>query len=279
VTETHDAPFKVRIGLGIPSPGWWKSGFGYALTTMIGHFERSHLSIPEDRRPELVTIVIDGHLPQVRHQIAGTALMEGCTHLLWLDTDMMFPADTLTRLLSHNVDVVGANYPRRTYPHVPTAHYGGGGREGTVWTEDDKRGIEEVKHVGLGVCLMHMRVFEAVDAPYFAFVPSGKEMLSVRGEDVYFCEKLREVGIKTWVDHDISRAVGHIGDETFTLRHSHTARRIEDAEAKAKARAASGIVTEAEAAAAAIAPELENAAVEGADIPAGISAPVAEAAE
>ena len=46
MTETHDAPFKVRIGLGIPSPGWWKSAFGDALTTMIGHSERSHLSIP-----------------------------------------------------------------------------------------------------------------------------------------------------------------------------------------------------------------------------------------
>ena len=283
-------PWKIRVGIGVPSGGTWHSGFGFSLVTMIGHFERSHVDVPEEHRPEVVLISIDGHLPDVRTRIMGEAVIERCTHLLFLDSDMIFPPDTLHRLLRHNLPIVGANYPRRIFPHLPTAHYGGPDAQGGVVWSENKTGVERVKHVGFGCVLMDMRLVDAIDPPYFVFAPDGEHGLTTRGEDVYFCEKLlRDAGIPTHVDHDLSMEIGHIGEQVFGMHHAYSGRIVqaemdakkaaEDAEAKAKARAASGIVTEAEAAAAAIAPDLENAAVEGADIPAGISAPVAEAAE
>lgn len=271
-------PWKLRIAVGVPSNGEWKSSFGYCLTQMIGFFERSHVQVPEDVRPEVVLISIDGHLPDVRHRIAAEAAVERCTHLLWLDSDMIFPPDTLHRLLRHNLPIVGANYARRVYPHVPTAHYLDRGADGVVWS-DGKTGTEIVKHVGCGVCLMDIRVFDAVEPPYFAFVADAKTGLVTRGEDVYFCEKLAAAGIPTHVDHDLSQEIGHEGEMVFTMEHARIARKAKAEEDAIKAAEKAAIVTEAEAAAAAIAPDLENAAVEGADIPAGISAPVAEAAE
>lgn len=230
MTETAEAetPWKIRVGIGVPSPGEWKSGFGHALVQMIGYFERCHAHLPDDVRPEIVLVAVDGHLPEVRHRIAGEAVLEKCTHLLWLDSDMIFPPDTLHRLLRHNVAVVGVNYPRRTWPHIPTSHAGGEAKAGIVWSEEGKTGIEEVKHVGLGVCLMDIRVFDAIEPPYFMFEPDPKTRLNVRGEDVFFFEKLRrEAGIPTYIDHDLSREVGHVGEMIFTLAHAWAARQVE----------------------------------------------------
>jgi hypothetical protein len=251
-------PWKLRVGIGVPSGGVWNSAFGFSLVTMIGYFERSHLDVPDDVRPEIVLIAIDGHLPDVRTRILGEAVRERCTHLLWLDSDMLFPPDTLHRLLRHNLPIVGANYPRRIFPHLPTAHYGGDGpaNEGVVWSED-KTGTERVKHVGFGVCLIDMRLVDQVDPPYFVFAPDGKHGLTTRGEDVYFCEKLlRDAGVPTHVDHDLSHEIGHIGEQVFGMAHAYTGRTVQ---------------AEIDAAKAAEAADLGNAVVEGAD--------VAEAAE
>src|SRR5215469_10900639 len=45
---------------------------------------------------------------------------------MWIDADMEFPPDTLTRLIAHNRDIVGANYRVRTPPYSFCAHYADG---------------------------------------------------------------------------------------------------------------------------------------------------------
>jgi hypothetical protein len=307
-------PWKLRVGIGVPSGGSWHSGFGFSLVTMIGHFERSHVDVEEERRPEVVLIAIDGHLPDVRTRILGEAVRERCTHLLWLDSDMIFPPDTLHRLLRHNLPIVGANYPRRIFPHLPTAHYGGDPQGGVVWSEGNE-GIERVKHVGFGCVLMDMRLVDAIDPPYFVFAPDGEHGLTTRGEDVYFCEKLlRDAGIPTHVDHNLSHEIGHVGEQVFGMAHAYTGRTVQaemDAQRRAEEAAkAADVVTEAEAAGGAMAPwpehdcegecrhrsdcavhngpalepgpcdcgaDLANAVLEGADVPAPVQVRWAEA--
>jgi hypothetical protein len=246
-------PWKLRVGIGVPSGGVWNSAFGFSLVTMIGYFERSHVDVPDEKRPEIVLIAIDGHLPDVRTRILGEAVREKCTHLLWLDSDMLFPPDTLHRLLRHNLPIVGANYPRRIFPHLPTAHYGGPDAQGGVVWSENKTGTEIVKHVGFGCVLMDMRLVDAVDPPYFVFSPDGQHGLTTRGEDVYFCEKLlRDAGVPSHVDHDLSHEIGHIGEQVFGMAHAYTGRTVQ---------------AEIDAQKAAEAADLDNAELEGADVP------------
>jgi hypothetical protein len=40
------------------------------------------------------------------------------------------------------------------------------------------------------------------------------------GEDVFFCQKAAAAGFKIWIDHDVSKEIGHIG--TFEFKHDHT---------------------------------------------------------
>src|SRR5881394_3978309 len=55
-----------------------------------------------------------------RDIIAKAAIREGATHLMFIDSDMEFPADGIQKLMERDVDIVGGIYPRRQYPYRPT---------------------------------------------------------------------------------------------------------------------------------------------------------------
>jgi len=147
-------------------------------------------------------------IPLGRNQCAGAAQIMKATHLLFLDTDMVFPADTLTRLLAHDKDIVGATYSRRVPPfHALTV------------TEEDEHihvtaGLRQVKLMPTGCLLIRLGVFNALAKPYFNLVAEGDQL---RGEDYYFCEKARAAGFELWCDGDLSSQLGHIGQKIHRL--------------------------------------------------------------
>jgi hypothetical protein len=57
-------------------------------------------------------------------------------------------------------------------------------------------------------------VFAKLEEPYFYFeqLPNNK----ILGEDIYFCIKAKDAGIDTWVDHDLSMEIKHIGQYTYS---------------------------------------------------------------
>jgi GT2 family glycosyltransferase len=140
--------------------------------------------------------------------LADIALEWGALWLLWLDADQTFPPDTLTRLLARRKAIVGANCRRRDPDKiVPTAYIEqDGGLEPVLPSGDD---VQEVANLGLAVCLTHANVFRKIGQPYFfdQMLPDGIHAI---GEDVSFCRKARAAGFPVFVDHALSRAVGHM---------------------------------------------------------------------
>ena len=92
-------------------------------------------------------------LPQARTQLIQHAMQRRASHLLFIDGDMTFPANALTRLFKHGEMVVGANYRRRS------SH----GHKFTATTDNQpvdsvgKAGLEAVDFLGLGVCLIDLQ--------------------------------------------------------------------------------------------------------------------------
>lgn len=209
---TMPDPQDLRVAVLVPSHSEWKSGFGYSLANMVANF--CNAKYEGGGKKEIEIINVGGSmLPEVRHRLVAEAFKWGATHALWLDSDMMFPRDTLQALLRHNLPVVGANYVRRTFPCIPTAHLPGDG--GMLWTEPGDEGLVEVKHLGGGVKLVDMRVYDAIELPFFVFEPT-ENGVGLRGEDVYFCHKVRDAGIPIFVDQELSQHIGHIGEMVFT---------------------------------------------------------------
>lgn len=127
--------------------------------------------------------------------------------VLFLDSDMTFPPDTLPRLIQHDKDVVCATYVRRYPPHDLL------GKSLSGKPEDVGGGVEEVAGIPLGVCLIRREIFDKLRAPYFRLL-FNEETGKVTSEDYIFCHQVRELGYKVWIDFDLTKEVGHIGRVT-----------------------------------------------------------------
>ena len=152
-----------------------------------------------------------------RNSIVETAIKEKCDYVMFIDGDMRFPKDTLTRLLKHNKDIIGVNATTRSEPVKPTAKNFQIGEDGKVsWFpiySKERKGIEIVDGIGCGVVLVKIEVFKKMEMPYYFFETLQKK--AVLGEDIYFCIKAKDAGFDTWVDHDLSMQIGHVGSYIY----------------------------------------------------------------
>lgn len=159
-----------------------------------------------------------------RQELIDKALETGVTHILWLDTDMRFPPDSLVRLMNHNLPMVGINYLKRRLPPefvaIKALGWNEGERSERLVTDEDATGLEEVDAVGFGMVMMQTAALadmpDPKEEPWFWFKWIPEKQMQV-GEDVQFCRLFRESGQKIYVDHDLSKECGHIGLHTFRV--------------------------------------------------------------
>ncbi|HEV8215766.1 MAG TPA: hypothetical protein VGP95_08030 [Gemmatimonadaceae bacterium] len=144
-----------------------------------------------------------------REAVLEAALQIGASHVLWLDTDMTFPEDTALRLAAHDQAIVAANCVLRDPRILFTAERNGQ----RVETRPDSTGLEAVDSIGLAVVLMRTDVVADLPRPWFQH---GRTEAGVDiGEDRMFCRALRAAGHQIWIDHDLSKEIGHIGQHTY----------------------------------------------------------------
>jgi hypothetical protein len=146
------------------------------------------------------------NLPDSRNKIAAAAFEHGSEWLLFLDSDMVFPADTLDRLLAHERPMVGATYCRRVHPF---------GLIGDP-LEDAQGPLRRMARMPTGCLLVHADIFASLERPWFAFgsAPDGTAV----SEDFVFCERVRAAGWDIWCDLALSDSLGHIGQVIVTPR-------------------------------------------------------------
>lgn len=133
------------------------------------------------------------------------AIEQGATHLLFVDADMLFPADLIPKLLAHKKEIVGVKYKKREFP-VKWLYQ-------TLENEpESETEIFKVAHTGTGVLLIDLSVFEKLQGPWFNFGRDSQGAL-VMGEDVWFCNSARDAGYDVWIDPTIN--IGHIGEYIY----------------------------------------------------------------
>lgn len=137
-----------------------------------------------------------------RTWLVNEALARGATHILFVDSDMMFPDDTLKRLLAHKKEIVGVEYNKREFPLSLVSQ---------PLTERSDT-LYKAKHVGTGLLLIDLSVFKNLKGPWFNFGRDSQGALAL-GEDVWFCNTARDAGYDVWVDPTIK--VGHVGEYVF----------------------------------------------------------------
>ncbi|MFP5223106.1 MAG: hypothetical protein ACLGSA_12520 [Acidobacteriota bacterium] len=185
----------------------FKLGIGFPVvgdSVPTSFFASALCMVPEEYTlflPRMGCGAFADSITSVRNDLVEQALEAGCTHLLMADTDQVYPADTIKKMLNHEKDIVGVAVHRRwppydmvmlrgqlgAYTHVPEAECYSGA-------------LVPVDATGTGCLLFDMRVFLDVPRPWFEFgTKNGRPV----GEDIMFCSKAREAGFEIYVDTSI----------------------------------------------------------------------------
>jgi len=160
---------------------------------------------------------------KARNNMVKKLLKEDFTHLFFMDSDMNFPENTLSRLLQHDLDIVGGLYSQKMPPFYTTIFKGKDvdiSKEKADWDENSNghwstvnpkpgAGVIEVSAIGTGCLLIKRNVLEDMEWPYFWYEESPDEKEEMMTEDVFFCIKAKNVGFK--IHCDTSVLCGHVG--------------------------------------------------------------------
>lgn len=178
----------MKLAIGIPHTGTIKAQTVFSLMRAL-----------KGASYEYYVIFREGSiLPRNRETIVEEAIKHGCTHLLFVDSDMFFEKDAIQRLIDRKVDVVGVDYMTRKHPSESTVNHIPG-QEGD---------LRQVLSVATGFMLIDLSIMKNIKKPWFAYEFNEGEI--AKGEDYWFCDRVREATHCVWVDLTIK--VGHIGD-------------------------------------------------------------------
>lgn len=171
----------------------------------------------------------DSLIPRARNTLTADFLASDATHLLFIDTDLVFSTEHVARLLDHELPVVGGFYPKKqdgslqwvcnALPEGPKA---------------DARGLQPLKYIGTGFMLIERDVFrrQREHWPELAYKAdgSGREefdywSVGVRefpdgtrrylSEDWFFCQRCLDLGIPIYGDTAI--ILKHLGAACYPL--------------------------------------------------------------
>lgn len=163
------------------------------------------------------------------NNIVRAFLKEDFDSLLFIDDDMVFEIDALSRMRDNKenwkYDIVGGFYTSRQRPTRPQVYRWSEKQKKDApyygWTYEMQHNWEpgdvvEVDAVGLGFTLIRRRVFEKLlgnrDADRYAWFLMAQTSVT---EDFHFSFLAREKGFRMAIDTGIH--LGHVGNHIYTM--------------------------------------------------------------
>jgi len=174
----------------------------------------------------------DSLVSRSRNTITANFLDTDATHLLWLDSDLIFSPAHVKRLLAHSVELVGGFYPKKSQGPLEWVCNALDGE----FRPPRPDGLQEIKFAGTGFLLIARTVFEQMIAGFGSQIgyradttgrqeydfwtvgvheyPDGaRRYLS---EDWFFCQRWRDLGGTVWGDTRV--ICKHIGHAIYPLQ-------------------------------------------------------------
>ena len=194
----------MKILLGMPSTGKIPTRTVISLLQTV-------------ERGKVDPMIVSGSLVyDARDAIAMYAVEHDYDYILYADSDMVFSADDLKKLLAHNVGICSGLYVTRdgrnknvVYKKIITRRrfpY----RKPELIEDNETSGFASVSACGFGFCLVKVSVVKCMLRYYKSlFEPKWGV-----GEDIAFCIRARRLGYKTFVDRDVK--LGHIGEVVYS---------------------------------------------------------------
>lgn len=191
----------------VPTNGMVHSRFTYCLTRAMDY--------TKDEGIQTILEMDEGTVLSNQRQVLSDRAIDeyGADHIMWFDSDMTFPPDTIMRLLSHRRKVACATYSKRVEPFHSTAFES---IDPVVPVQVNQTGLVNVRYSGMGCMLVKADVVNTIPRPHFP-LRWHSPTATWQGEDMGFCDLLNGENIKIACDLDLSREMGHLGQQEFQL--------------------------------------------------------------
>lgn len=186
----------MRLMIAVPTNDYVHADFMKSLVQLTEELSRQKIAFKVE--------IVAGTLVYIaRNRLACKAVNEKFTHVLWLDSDMVFSEKIAEDLLDSGKDMICGAFVSRRPPYGPC-----------VYASIEKNKIEKVKDFGItpfrvGGCgfacvLTTVELLQAVLQKYgTTFQPTD-----YYGEDLAFCWRVKSIGREIWCDPSVR--VGHI---------------------------------------------------------------------
>lgn len=196
----------MRLMIAIPSFDQMQTAFVACLLKLVNKLHDDHVDFA-------VEIKAGTLVHTARDALAGKAIQEGFTHVLWLDADMIFEPELLDDLMfSGKSFVTGICHSRR--PPYATCVFADITKDNTRWEGPYPSDTFEIAGCGMACVLMETQILRDVFNSYLTcFTP-----LKSYGEDLAFCLRASGLGYKIYAEPSVR--VGHIG-QTIIYPEDH----------------------------------------------------------
>jgi len=160
----------------------------------------------------------DSAVNRQRNRLTRQFLESDCTHLLFIDSDLVFGVEQIKRIMDHPEPIVGGLYCKKQSGKFPQVVINGLD-DATPMREDH---MQRVKYIGTGFIRVAREVFERMIEAYddiwytcdsekvkeydfwsmgvYKFKDGTRRFLT---EDWYFCQRALDLGYDIWADMHI----------------------------------------------------------------------------
>ncbi len=189
------------------------------ILTATAYFHRrfveSLLRLEYPPNSEVRFDIMEGfQIPFARNRVVEDAFKDNSDYIFFLDSDMVFPPDSLMRLLNHNKSVVNALAFRRQHPHFPAVF---------KWNKENfcyetihyqlNSGLTAADATGMACILIKTEVFKKLKKPYYFY---DKNLFS---SDLSFCRSLNKIDVPIYIDTNLK--IGHLGDNKIATEEDY----------------------------------------------------------
>lgn len=196
----------MKIVIGIPC-------MGSINAETVGSLWQLQLSYKDiDFKPYIAS---NSLVYQARNDIINYALKEQADYLLFVDSDIIFPFDALSKLINQNKSIITGIYYSRVenndkpiiYDHIkPRSIFN---RIPEIKAVNRKiQGVEPVKACGMGFCLIQKDLIKRMIDKYI----SPFEPFKGLGEDIAFCYRVGQLKEKIYA---MECGLQHIGKKYY----------------------------------------------------------------
>jgi len=188
---------EVKILVAVPTAGYSRNDEFYDYYNLLERPEGTICTFARGQSPA-----------RNRNLMIKQGLQHNVTHFMFLDDDIAFAPDLLTKLTKHaDKDMVTALYLMRAYPHQPIifSYADSEGKCQHYYPSDGENGLIKIVACGLGACLIKAEVFKELEEPWIRLGELERDHWC---DDIGFFNRARKAGFELYCD--LSIVVGHM---------------------------------------------------------------------